>query len=294
MCQAPHHVHHGVGVSTADHLAGEGAATAAHHIEQDAIAGTIAVGLRLTGPEERALAPAAVLVVLGTCPLGRAYVLGIEAYEVDAHGNGFLLKQAAQLEQDGHAAGAVIGGRHGFLPVALQGVAVGPGAGIPVGTEQQTVGVSCVQAGDDVGGRILRAVVERGFEALRPHLGTVLLEGGLDVFGTAFGSLTRRNARSEIALPHDVIHGAVSIKARTGSQGDGVGRAGRAGCAPATGSQPHQQAGTQHIYQSIYHIIFLYIVNCTKKCGILSRFRRSVIRTPAALHQTFGGTPPTR
>ena len=83
MCQMPYEAYECAGIAAREAFHGKASATAAHHVEVDAVACLVANGEGLLSPALGAETPE---IVVGTAlgPFGCALVFGVEAYEIHA------------------------------------------------------------------------------------------------------------------------------------------------------------------------------------------------------------------
>ena len=169
-----------------------------------------------------------------------------EEDEVDTHGGGHGAHDACHLEEDGGAGGAVVGTGHGAAVVALRGVVVGPGATVPVGSEDDAMVGLWIEEAYDVLARYCGAVPEHGAEVLYDDgvAGTPHLRG--EPCGTAFPPFAAGDAVAEGELTLDI--GVGRIGGEFGSGDGGVIRRRRRRCGVAAAgavfaSEKQQQTG---------------------------------------------------
>lgn len=197
----------------------EGGAPSAHHVQQDAVAGVVALHVGHAAPVLRAEAPGVGLVgslVEG----GDAVVLGVEEDDVHADGRGLLLHLPGHLQQDAHAAGTVVGAEDGLFLFLLAALGVGVWAAVPVGAEQDAAAVVGIEGADDVAGLEDGVVVGHEVGLLHMDGGAELPELADEVVAAGTVGSGVGHARAEVHLLLDVTVGAVGIE---GGHDDGGG-----------------------------------------------------------------------
>ena len=208
---SPHTIDNAGGVLQRQAFLIERGALTANHVEQDAI--TIGLGLLLGemgGPVLGTEGPR-VAGIGGGAPLGGAPVFGIEGDEVNSDLQTIWRRcyQAGELEHDGDAGGAIVGGEDGLVPVGLVGIVIGPGTAVPMGADEDAAGQLGAVAGDDIGGVERGAVVALQIGLLRGNGEAEALELGGNPLATEIVGGAVHGAGTEGTLLFAVGIGAV-------------------------------------------------------------------------------------
>lgn len=169
------------------------------------------------GPVLRAFAPGVVFVAVG--PFGDALVFDVEEDEVDADGGGHGGHDASDFHESADAASAVVGAHDGGVVVGGVGVVVGPGAGVPVGGEEDAVFEGGVDGGDDVFALHGLACPEGGGEFLDEGGVAPMAHGGAEMFGAAGVGGCAWDAVAKLELLGDVEECGVGVEGGDGDCG---------------------------------------------------------------------------
>ena len=217
--------------NTVDNIAGilkrhtfliELGALATNHIEEDTIAGFVALDMRIGGPVLGTEGPG-VTVVGSVAPLGDTPVFSIEADEIESDFKG-VGQQAGQFEHDGYARGTVVGGNDGRMVIGLVRIVISPRSTIPVGTDEDAVLELGLVAGYDVRALQDGTVVAFEIGLLHSDSETEFLEFRGNPLGTVFMSLTVHRAGAEVALGLTVLQGTIGTESRPdGRRDNGLG-----------------------------------------------------------------------